>query len=196
MAATKQKTKIEPGHTGFLEIDTAVFQSMLLLPEGYQILGATCNLSNPGKISLLIRVTGEEILEAKNLAIPLYEPVEIEGKTYTNLKEIEWISAYQQPASDQITLPRWLIDPYDQRLPWSSRDSYRALLYKSMQMQTETLSLAEGELQKLLHVYPSVEIRDHLNRLRNAGYVQSWQVEGEHKEKRWIITVKPPIRIS
>lgn len=187
------ETQIES--SGILEIDTAALKDMLLLPGNYEVIGATCDLSRTRTISFLIRVSGEEISEEQSIAVPIYTRTEINEKQYISLEDIKWISGFQRPATDLISLPRWLISPYDRRLPWSARDTYRALLYKSMELGEETLTLAEGELQRLINIFPTVQIRSHLDRLRNGGYLRSWHTEGEKKERRWIITVNPPTAV-
>lgn len=187
-----QSVQSEPAQEsiGIIEVSNTLLQSMLLLPENYEVIGASSALT-PHVVNLIVRVTSEQI-PAGQQPLPYYVIETIDGKRYNRLDRIEWRTGRREPMTELITLPRWLIDPRDRRLPRPLRDNYRALVYLSMERQSHELTLSEADLERALGWANNMSaMKLRLDALAKRDYL-TWYLAGQTRgDRRWHIELTP-----
>ncbi len=182
-----ETTKADAQNMAIIHISTKLLQQMLLLPEEYEIVGASNDLFMSGVLALQVRCADDIPSE---LMAPWYNRVEIEGRQYVQLDRIEWQQAEVSPYAGLVTFPGWLIAPGDEGMPASLKPLYQHLLYYCYKHFTDSLQINSVQMFRLAGADNLEQVKSMLARLQAREFL-TWRTEGIGKGRKWYVTLTP-----
>ena len=176
---------------GIIWISHKFLQEVLMLSEGYEVIGASSDLMQPETIALQVRIRSKGPLDAHWVILtPRYIRTEIEGKRYASLDEIEWDPAEARDYNGLVTFPAWLLAPGDEVMPGHLKPFYRNLLYHCYLEKTSALVRTTGQMLKLAETKSLEAVKTYLSRLAAGGWL-TWRSEGIARTRKWYVVIAP-----